>query len=98
MTEEPTNKPHHFPPLSRKTSLTVAALSGALHQPIGEVWEIRKSDDLMPVHTDATRHSKWKVPRFPEGPCEVCGKPNVASGRLHGVYRCGEHLKEMHGA
>lgn len=29
--------------------------------------------------------------RFRSGPCEICGKPDVRSGRERGVYRCGAH-------
>ena len=30
--------------------------------------------------------------RYPKGPCEICGKPNVRNGRERGIYRCNEHL------
>lgn len=32
------------------------------------------------------------VHKHPDGPCRVCGQPNVRAGRERGVYLCREHL------
>lgn len=31
--------------------------------------------------------------RYPPGPCQVCGKPNVRAGRERGIYRCQAHME-----
>jgi hypothetical protein len=73
---------HLFPPRS-SSALGMLAMASMFmyHPPMGE--SLLAGPPPRPLFPPARS--------YPPGPCEVCGKPNVRSGRERGVYRCSEH-------
>jgi ribosomal protein L37AE/L43A len=64
--------------------LLLAAMGGGL---MGMEWYENSSNTF----SDPPRR------RYPQGPCRVCGKPNVRRGRDEGVYLCGKCSQENAG-
>lgn len=47
-----------------------------------------------PRATDIAKSFTPRPRRYPSGPCEVCGKPDVRAGRERGIYRCQKHMED----
>lgn len=59
-----------------------------------DITDVQEQEWMKIETTPCSINIRIPVKKNANGPCMVCGKPNVAMGRLHGIYLCQEHFEQ----
>lgn len=63
---------------------------------MGGTYMFEKGPDYRNLRREDVLNTPWRntPKKYRPGPCRVCGKPNVKSGRTRGIYLCTDCEKQ----